>query len=160
VFQVRATRLVKVSAGAIFRTYVDYAGWTRWAGFGRVVIERPGNPHDYGVGCIRVLNADGRSGREEILEVVPDARVVYRVVQGLPVTDHRAEVVLTPHGNASTYVTWTARFTARRWLGSLLSLALRAVFWRTLRRLDREAQRRARGGSRDAGTDAPTVTSR
>jgi hypothetical protein len=90
-----------------------------------------------------VLNADGRLGREEILEAVPDTRVVYRVIQGLPVSDHRAEVTLSPRAEALTEVTWTAHFTADRWLGSLLWLALTVAFWRTLRRLDVEASRRS-----------------
>jgi hypothetical protein len=134
--------LLRASAGAIFRTYVDYAGWTQWAGFGRVTVERAGFPVDYGTGCIRVLNADGRLGREEILEAVPDTHVLYRVIEGLPVSDHRAEVTLSPREEALTEVTWTARFTAGRWLGSLLWLALTVVFWRTLRRLDAETRRR------------------
>jgi hypothetical protein len=107
------------------------------------MVERTGFPVDYGPGCIRVINADGRPGREKILEVVPDARVVYRLVQGLPVSDHRAEVTLSPRGEALTEVTWTAQFTAGRWLGPLLSLALTAVFWRTLRRLGVETARRS-----------------
>ncbi|HEY2515719.1 MAG TPA: SRPBCC family protein [Polyangiaceae bacterium] len=142
-FEVRASRLVRASAREIFRTYVDYAGWTRWAGFGRVMVERAGSSADYGTGCIRVLNADGRRGREEILEAVPDARVVYRVIEGLPVTNHRADVTLSPREEALTEVTWTARFMAGRWQGSLLRLALTAVFWRTLRRLDLETRRRS-----------------
>jgi hypothetical protein len=121
---------------------VDYAGWTQWAGFGRVSVERVGFPVDYGTGCIRVLNADGRLGREEILEAVPDQRVVYRVIHGLPVSDHRAEVTLLQREEALTEVTWTAHFTARRCLGSLLWLALTVAFWRTLRRLDTETRRR------------------
>jgi hypothetical protein len=122
---------------------VDYAGWTHWAGFGRVVVERAGSPVDYGTGCIRVLNADGRSGREEILEVVPEARVVYRVIEGLPVLEHRAEVTLSRCDEALTEVTWTARFTAGRWVGSVIWLALTLVYWRTLRRLEVETRRRS-----------------
>jgi uncharacterized protein YndB with AHSA1/START domain len=141
-FDIRVSRRLRASAGAIFRTYVDYAGWTQWAGFGRVIVERPGSLVDYGTGCIRVLNADGRLGREEILEAVPDTRVVYRVIQGLPVSGHRAEVTLSPRDDARTEVTWTAHFTAGRWLGSLLWLALKVAFWRTLHRLDVETSRR------------------
>jgi hypothetical protein len=68
--------------------------------------------------------------------------VVYRVIQGLPVLDHRAEVNLSPRADALTEVTWSARYTAGRWLGSLLWLALTVAFWRTLRRLDVETRRR------------------
>ena len=141
-FEVRASRLMRASPGVIFRTYVDYVGWTQWAGFGRVVVERVGFAVDYVAGCIRVLNADGRPGREEILETVSDTRVVYRVIQGLPVSDHRAEVTLSPRKNRLTEVAWTA---IHDWpLGGLVALArAHAGVWRTLRRLDLETMRRA-----------------
>lgn len=128
------------------RDLPDLRGLCRLDPMGRLRSRRGGAS---GIPCrlryrrIRVLNADGRPGREEILEAVPDTRVVYRVIQGLPVSDHRAEVTLSPREDARTEVTWTAHFTARRWLGSLLWLALTVLLWRTLRRLEMETRRRA-----------------
>ncbi|MGW4244358.1 SRPBCC family protein [Nocardia sp. NPDC004722] len=54
----------------------------------RTRLERPGTAERQGVGAIHFLGF-GRFGvREQITDLVPDERMVYRVLSGLPVREH------------------------------------------------------------------------
>jgi uncharacterized protein YndB with AHSA1/START domain len=126
-----------------WEVFTDHAGWSDWAGFGRVTLERTGQEHRDGTGCIRVLRGPGGVVREEVTEFDPPRRMTYRVLSGFPVRDHSGEVRVEPRG-AGSRVTWSCRFTPRFPGTATLSRVIVAlVFRRVLRRL--AARLRARG---------------
>lgn len=81
----------------------SYARWGPWQEGGyRPPVAGPSRP-----GMIQWFRYGRRTSVEKILEVEPPRRVVYTVIDGLPVKDYRAEVLLTPTA-AGTSVRWAA----------------------------------------------------
>jgi uncharacterized protein YndB with AHSA1/START domain len=93
----------------VWRAFTDHAGWQRWAGFKEVVLRQPGDPPPNGLGAIRVLRHAGVAIEEEVTAFEPPARLAYRVVAGLPLRDHHAEVRFSAEP-AGTAVLWSVRF--------------------------------------------------
>jgi hypothetical protein len=116
----------------VFSVYTNYVGWSRWAGIGRVRIEREGTPPPYGPGCIRVVSG---GGREEILTEERPTSTTYRVISGLPMRDHLGEVFFSDDGDG-TLVVWRCRFRMTIWgLGAPFRLIVVRVFRGALRGL-------------------------
>ncbi len=125
---------------AVWRVYTDHANWSAWAGFQRSWLERPGSPDPNGTGALRGFATGPVRVFEEILEFEPPKRMSYRVVRGgLPMKNHRGEVVLEPEGDG-THVVWRCRFESRvPGLGGLQRLLVRRVFRNALDGLARFA---------------------
>jgi uncharacterized protein YndB with AHSA1/START domain len=125
----------------VFRRYTDHAGWTAWAGLGRVWRERDGSPERDGVGCVRAFSLSPGL-REEVTRFDPPRRMEYRVTRGAaPIADHHGEVLFAPEGQG-TRVTWRVTFRARipgtGWaLERGLGLLFRAILARLARDLGR-----------------------
>ncbi len=64
---------------------------------------------------------------EEILEVDKPWRITYKVVDGLPVKNYRAEVTLTPISSGGTSICWAASWD-RTLMGKLVHLKLLRVY--------------------------------
>jgi uncharacterized protein YndB with AHSA1/START domain len=122
----------------VFRRYTDHAGWSRWAGLGRVRLVREGSPDRDGVGAVRAF-ALSPGLREEVIAFEPPERMEYRISQGAyPLTDHHGEVLFAPEGR-STRVTWKVSFRSRLpGLGGMVSAGLTLLFRRILSRLARD----------------------
>ena len=69
---------------AVFALLVDGETWPRWSPIEAFELERSGDPPPEGVRAIRVFRRGRTTGRDEILEVVPDRRLSYRSLSGLP----------------------------------------------------------------------------
>jgi uncharacterized protein YndB with AHSA1/START domain len=97
---------------AVFRRYTDHAGWSDWAGFGKVRLVREGSPERDGTGSVRAFaNAPGL--QEEVTRFEPPSRMDYRISQGgFPLTDHHGEVHFETEGKG-TRVTWRVSFRSR-----------------------------------------------
>ncbi|MET9214647.1 MULTISPECIES: SRPBCC family protein [unclassified Nocardia] len=54
----------------------------------RVTLDQPGTRERQGVGAVHLLRLGPLGIREQIIELVPGERMVYRVVSGLPVRSH------------------------------------------------------------------------
>jgi uncharacterized protein YndB with AHSA1/START domain len=137
---VEVTQRVAAPREAVFDVLADLPRWTRWAGLGRVTLEREGRDTPCGPGAIRVFTNYGFAGREEILSLERPATMTYTLLSGMPVRDHLAEVHCTEDGDG-TLVTWRCRFEATvPGLGPVLQLFVRWIFTRTLRRLARRVE--------------------
>jgi hypothetical protein len=90
----------------------DTENWPRWARFDSAVLERPGSPDRQGVGAIRRFTKGRSHNREEVVAYEPPNRFAYMLLEGLPLDDYRAEVVMTPTGGTTT-ITWTSTFRVR-----------------------------------------------
>ena len=136
---IEVTQHLAVSPAAAWPIFMDLAGWTTWAGVGRVRVEREGDAN--GVGAIRVFS--GGSAREEILSVGPGHRVTYTVLSGAPLRDHLGEAVFTEAADGGTDAIWRCRFESKiPGFGPVIRGGIGWVFRRTLRRLERETKRR------------------
>lgn len=90
----------------------DVATWTSWAPFDAAVLEQPGADIPNGVGAIRRFERGRFTTRERVTEFVPDRRLSYRLLSGLPLRDYEAHIDLERRGDL-TDITWSASFGAR-----------------------------------------------
>ena len=107
---VSVTAKTSASPATVFRLLADGASWTQWSPIERVELERAGDPPPEGVGAIRVLHRGRTTGRDEILELVPDRRFAYATLSGVPVRDYVGEVDLETDPDGSTIIRWHSSF--------------------------------------------------
>ncbi len=88
-----------------------YAEWGPWDESG---YERPGDGSEHGSGAVRRIRYRRTTSVEQVLDVEDGRRIAYTVLEGIPVRNYRAEVVLTPTVEG-TRVNWSAA-----WDGTLL----------------------------------------
>lgn len=136
--RVEVERIIEAPPEAVFAHYTDHAGWSRWAGAGRVSLAREGSPERNGVGCVRAFES-AMGLQEEVVAFDPPTHMAYRVIRGgFPVKDHRGEVRFEPHARG-TRVVWTVEFASRiPFTAAAIARFLRLVFGVLL---DRFAQR-------------------
>ncbi len=134
--QIEVSRTIPAPLAAVFARYTDHAGWSSWAGLGRVRLGREGRPERDGTGCVRVIGGGPLAVHEEVLSFEPPRRMTYRVVKGLlPMRDHFGEVAFeaVPEG---TRIVWRCRFeSALPGAGPATAWVVRQVFARVLRKL-------------------------
>ena len=142
--RVEVDRFFAHPAERVFRRYTDHAGWSDWAGVGRVWLTREGAPERDGVGAVRAF-ASTPGLREEVTVFEPPARMEYRVVAGpVPMADHRGEVLFAPEGTG-TRLTWRVSFRSTiPGLGWVIERGLGVLFRRMLTAFGRDLD--ARGG--------------
>jgi uncharacterized membrane protein len=104
---IEVERSVRIAAPSrrVWELLADHEGMPAWMPVREVVRRRPGRPEANGVGARRVVRASGLAIEERITAFEPERRLVYEVVEGAPVRDHRGEVLLEPDGDA-TRVRW------------------------------------------------------
>jgi hypothetical protein len=108
---------VRVTSAApphdIYALLCDGASWPRWGTWTAFALEQPGADAAQGPGAVRVFTSRtaGRTivARERVLELVPDRRLGYELLSGMPLRDYRAVVELEPAGAGCT-IHWHARF--------------------------------------------------
>jgi uncharacterized protein YndB with AHSA1/START domain len=94
----------------------DGSTWPRWAPIDRFALERPGADEPEGVGAVRVLRSGRVTGRDTIVELVPDRRFSYTHASSLPVRNYRGDVELQPVGGG-TEIRWVSQFDPK-WPGT------------------------------------------
>jgi hypothetical protein len=97
----------------------DGAGWPTWSPIETFELERPGRDEPQGVGAVRRFRSGRVTGRDEIVELLPDRRFAYAHTSSLPVRDYRGEVELepTPEGTAIRWVsTFAPKVPGTGWL--------------------------------------------
>ena len=115
----------------------DHCGMRRWLVPGMSVrLQREGDPAPNGKGAVRVIEGAGVRAVEEVVEFEPPNRMVYVVLSGFPIKEHRGEIRLAPEGG-TTRLVWTVGFDPRYpGTGGILRWIVRGVFSRGLRRLE------------------------
>jgi len=84
----------RASVGEVFGLLANGASWPSWSPIESFELERPGTTAPEGSGAIRVFRRGRTTGRDEILEVIPNRRLSYASLSWLPVGNYRAEVDL------------------------------------------------------------------
>lgn len=87
----------------------DGATWPVWSSLETFELERPGAGEPEGVGAVRRFSTGRVTGRDTIVELVPNRRLSYTHVSNLPIKNYRADVDLeaTPEG---TSIRWVSTF--------------------------------------------------
>jgi Polyketide cyclase / dehydrase and lipid transport len=87
----------------------DGASWPSWSPIDAFELERPGDTEPEGVGAVRALRSGRVTGRDTIVELVPDRRLSYTHVSSLPVRDYCGDIDLTPVAGG-TEIRWKTSF--------------------------------------------------
>jgi uncharacterized protein YndB with AHSA1/START domain len=136
--EIDVRRVLPAPPTAVFATLLDRSSWPAWSGHNGFEPVRPGATGPYDVGSVGLLRSGRRRVmREEIVEVVPDRRIAYVLLAGLPLRGYRAAFDLTPTGQG-TEVRWHSSFDAPPGFGWIYVAALRRF---TRRLLDGLARR-------------------
>jgi len=114
-----AQQIINVSAHStasphdVFCLLADGNTWPAWGAWTAYRLETAGTDSVQGPGAVRVFTSRRRGrttvSRERILGVVPDQRIDYELLSGLPLRNYRAAVELEPAG-AGTLIRWRATF--------------------------------------------------
>ncbi|WP_342234478.1 SRPBCC family protein [Inquilinus sp. OTU3971] len=113
---VRQIRETDAPLEAVFELIRDSTTWGGWSFAHYVTMERLGAEDPHGPGAIRVATAYfvGQAVpltlREEIVELVPNRRICYRVLDGVPVIAHLGEIDFIPREGGGTRIEWTSSF--------------------------------------------------
>jgi Polyketide cyclase / dehydrase and lipid transport len=111
-----ATASSRANPAAVFALLKNCNTWPRWSMFDSAVLERAGDDEPHGVGAIRVFSTRVSRAREQVTELIPNQRLSYVLLSGLPLRNYRAAVSLTPSGGG-TLIDWTASFQCRHGTG-------------------------------------------
>jgi hypothetical protein len=109
---VEATGWSPAPTSAVYRLLADVATWPSWSGHKTTELVERGEGDGDGVGAVRILRRGGVRSREQIVELVPDRRLGYVLLSGLPLRDYRANVDLTPE-RGGTAIRWYSDFEAK-----------------------------------------------
>lgn len=104
-----ATAHSTADAGSVFAVLKDAPNWPCWSMFDAVELNQPGNHEPYGVGSVRTFITKISRAQEKVTELIPDRRLAYVLLAGLPLRDYRAVVEVEPEQDGSR-VTWSCSF--------------------------------------------------
>ncbi len=114
--------VVPAPPAAVWADLADGSTWPVWSPLGSYQLVTPGSSGaDAPLGEVRIFRTKQVVGettpREEVVEVVPEQRLSYVLLDGMPLDGYRADIDLTPV-DGGTEVRWRSSFTARRgWMG-------------------------------------------
>lgn len=120
--QIDVRAVVPAPPAAVWADLVDGSTWPTWSPLGSYELVTPGSTGpDAPLGEVRIFRTKQAVGettpREEVVEVVPERRLSYVLLDGMPLDGYRADIDLTPV-EGGTEVRWRSSFTARRrWMG-------------------------------------------
>ncbi|WHT21057.1 SRPBCC family protein [Crossiella sp. CA-258035] len=97
---------------AVYALVRDGSSWPDWAPFTGFELERAGEQGAESVGAIRVFRRGKKITREQVVELVPERRLGYALLSGLPLLDYRANVDLAPV-DGGTEIHWHSSFRPR-----------------------------------------------
>ncbi len=93
-------------AGVLYEILCDRPSWPEWSSLGRYEFVS-GTEGELDAVCVFVTN--GIRSVERIVELVPDRRLSYALLSGLPMRDYRGVVDLTPV-DTGTDICWRSSF--------------------------------------------------
>ena len=107
--RIEHTAVTAADPATVYALLRDGSTWPAWGPIDSFALARPGADEPEGVGAVRELRSGRVTGRDEIVELVPDRRLSYAHTSSLPVRDYRGDVDLEalPGG---TRIRWTVAF--------------------------------------------------
>jgi uncharacterized protein YndB with AHSA1/START domain len=143
------TAVTAADPATVYALLRDGSTWPDWSPIDSYALVRPGADEPEGVGAVRELRSGRITGRDEIVELVPDRRLSYAHTSSLPVRDYRGDVDLEPVPEG-TRIRWTVAFDPKLpGTGALVRRALDGFIAKLTDGLARHADELA-GGERRA----------
>ena len=125
---------------AVYALLVDGASWPTWSGHDSFELVEPGEAGGESLGAVRVFRRGRVASRERIVELVPERRLSYELLSGLPLSGYRGDVDLEPADGGGTAIHWHSSFTAKvPGTGWIYTRALRTFIQRAADGLARHA---------------------
>jgi hypothetical protein len=110
----------------IYRLLADGSTWPSWSPIESFELEAEGDPLPEGVGAIRVFRLGRTTGRDQVLELVPNRRIRYATLSGVPVRDYVGTVDLEVLDDGRTRIHWQSTFAPKvRGTGALVERTIR-----------------------------------
>jgi Polyketide cyclase / dehydrase and lipid transport len=139
--EISATARSNARPHQVFALLKDGSTWPQWSMFEAFELERAGSPDPFGVGAVRVFVSTSRRAREEVIELLPDRRLSYVLLSGMPFKNYRADVALDAGPTGGTRIRWAAHFEVEnRWTGWFWKLVMHRVLASTASKLAEGAQ--------------------
>jgi uncharacterized protein YndB with AHSA1/START domain len=115
-FEIDRRTVVPAPPAAVWADLVDGSSWPTWSPLGSYeLVTRGSDGPDAPLGEVRIFRTKQVVGeseaREEVVEVVPEQRLSYALLGGLPLRGYRADIDLTPVAGG-TEVRWRSTFDA------------------------------------------------
>ncbi len=107
---ISVTALTPASPQVVYRLLTDGSTWPTWSPIESFFLEQEGDLSPEGVGAIRVFRRGRTTGRDQIIELVPDKRFRYASLSGVPVRNYIGVVDLATGPGSSTTVHWHSSF--------------------------------------------------
>ena len=112
-FEIDERAWSQASPAAVYALLADGATWPSWSKISSFELQQPAPDGGERVGAIRRFRTGRSVSVEEIVETVPGRRFSYTLLEGLPLTNYRADVDLT-ESNGGTAIRWHSTFGAKR----------------------------------------------
>jgi hypothetical protein len=133
------------SRDAVWALVRDITTWQDWGTWSSTTIQTPAPGDDpQGVGVLRRLRQAPVTNIERVTELVPDERLSYELVSGLPFENYAAQISLSDGADGGTDITWRAEFDVKAMLRGSISRKLLERFYPDI------VQRLARGAEQEA----------
>src|SRR6201996_7513799 len=91
-----ARAISRARAAAVYAAAKDSARYPDWSMIGAFEHVRSGAGEPYGVGSQRIYRTWPLRLLEEVTELVPDQKVSYALLKGLPFRNYRSSITITP----------------------------------------------------------------
>lgn len=115
--EIDARATTTADPATVYALLRDGATWPTWSPLGSFELAEPGETEREGLGAVRVFRTKQPIGeiasRERIVELIPNRRLSYVLVSGMPLRDYRADIDLTPTADGGTAIRWHSTFRAK-----------------------------------------------
>jgi|SRR4051794_33352380 len=133
------------SRDAVWALVRDITTWQDWGTWSSTTVETPAPGDDpQGVGVLRRLRQAPVTNIERVTELVPNERLSYELVSGLPFENYNAHISLSDGADGGTDITWRAEFEVKAMVRGNISRKLLERFYPDI------VQRLARGAEQGA----------
>jgi len=138
--EIHVRTVTQGSREAVYRLLTDGPTWPTWSPIDSFELERPGDPPPEGVGAIRRFRRGRTTGRDQILELVPNRSITYASLSGLPIRNYVATVDVEAAPGGGTTIHWHSSFFPKMpGTGYPVERSLRRFLERCTHRLARHA---------------------
>jgi hypothetical protein len=121
----------RATPAAAFSLLKNSDTWPRWSLFSSSEVDRAGNGDHFGVS----------KTTEQVTELIPDQKLSYVLLSGLPLRNYQAVVQLSSPEFGVTLVNWTASFQCRYGTGWFWRIFLNLILSRVAMQLAAAAEK-------------------
>jgi uncharacterized membrane protein len=108
---IEASAHSSASREAVWALLRNIETWQDWGTWSSTTVHQPAPGEDpQGVGVVRRLRQAPVTNLERVTELVPNERLSYELVEGLPFENYRATVQLSEAPGGGTDINWRAEF--------------------------------------------------